>query len=218
MEEKQDNNPMLPYSSEVIKDREEEQKEDRCCFHFWCWFFQIGVWIFLLGSILLVYFEISIYKITFGFFGFFYFIYIILELCSPTRTFLKNKNVKEGLKETLRKYIKTAPEIEFYGRSYHVKSRWVTRRDSDGRTYTELEEEEFTTYAENYNIPYYSSRDVSGLFRLNCEKNTAKKKCYIKLELGEEIKFADTISYLDRENEKKNLMKGMSIEMKNIPL
>ena len=124
-----------------------------------------------------------------------------MELFSPIRTFLKNKNIKEGLKETLRKYITAAPKIEFYGRSYHTIHRDVHKIDDEfGK---ETEEEEVTTNNETYNMPYYSARDISGLFRLNCEKDDAKKKCFVKLELSEEINLADTISYLDWENEKR---------------
>ena len=114
MEAQRDYKQMPPCSSEVIKNEGEQQKDNRCiscCYHFCCWFFQIGVWGFLIASIILVYFDNSIYAITFPSFGLFYIIYIILELCSPIRTFLKNKNIKEGLKETLRKYITAAPKI-----------------------------------------------------------------------------------------------------------
>ena len=46
-------------------------------------------------------------------------------------------------------------------------------------------------------MPYYSARDVSGLFTLNPEKKDIKKKPYIRLELEEEISFADEISFYD---------------------
>ena len=48
-------------------------------------------------------------------------------------------------------------------------------------------------------MPYYSARDVSGLFYLNCDEAIVKKKMYIKLELNDEINFADEISYMDYE-------------------
>jgi hypothetical protein len=55
------------------------------------------------------------------------------------------------------------------------------------------------TYSESYSLPYYSARDVSGLFYINCDEAYIKKKLYIKLELKEEINFADEISYMDYE-------------------
>ena len=51
-------------------------------------------------------------------------------------------------------------------------------------------------------MPYYSSRDISGLFILNCQKEVVQNKAYIQLELLEEINFADNISYMDYENVK----------------
>jgi hypothetical protein len=48
-------------------------------------------------------------------------------------------------------------------------------------------------------MPYYSMRDVSGLFYLNCDEAYVKKKFYIKLRLNEEINFADEISYMNYE-------------------
>ena len=199
MEVQQDYKRMPPYSSEVIKKEGEEKKDSRCCYHFWHWFFQIGVWAFLIASIILVYFDNSIYIGTFIGFGLFYLIYIILELCSPTRTFLKNKNIKEGLKEILIKYITTAPEIKFYGDSYHYETEIETRDDGS----ISSREIHVTTHEETYRLPFYSARDVSCLFNLNSEKEDVKKKCYIKLELSEEINLADTISYLDWENDKR---------------
>ena len=49
---------------------------------------------------------------------------------------------------------------------------------------------------------YYSSRDVSGLFRLNYDKSTVRDKYYVKLELIKNIDFADPVSYSDFEKEK----------------
>ena len=48
-------------------------------------------------------------------------------------------------------------------------------------------------------MPYYSSRDVSGLFVLNCDKELVKNKSFIQLQLLNEINFADSISYMDYE-------------------
>ena len=44
---------------------------------------------------------------------------------------------------------------------------------------------------------YYSSRDVSGLFRLNYDKSTVRDKYYVKLELIKQYDFADSVSYSD---------------------
>ena len=106
---------MTPYSSEIRKE-EEEQGDDschRCCHHFWCWFFQIGVWGFLIASIILFYYDHFLYIATFLFFGLFYIIYIILECCSTTEKFLSHKNIKENLKEILKKYIRQLLKLNF---------------------------------------------------------------------------------------------------------
>lgn len=62
--------------------------------------------------------------------------------------------------------------------------------------------EKVTTYKDTYTLPYYSERDVSGLFYLNCNMAYVRRKCYIKLNLEKEINFADEISCMDYENEK----------------
>ena len=48
------------------------------------------------------------------------------------------------------------------------------------------------SYKETYLFPYYSERDVSGLFYLEC--NSPEKKHYIQLDIDTEINFADAIS------------------------
>ena len=46
-------------------------------------------------------------------------------------------------------------------------------------------------------MTYYSSRDISGPFLLNCDERTVNQKNYIKLELNDEINFADSFSTSD---------------------
>ena len=46
-------------------------------------------------------------------------------------------------------------------------------------------------------LPYYSARDVSGLFLLDIAKENASQKAFIKLHLQKEVNFADSISYSD---------------------
>lgn len=55
------------------------------------------------------------------------------------------------------------------------------------------------TWKEDCYLPYYSSRDVSGLFQLNKSEGQSKGKSYIKLILVPEINFADEVSYMDYE-------------------
>ena len=57
-----------------------------------------------------------------------------------------------------------------------------------------------TTWRETVTFPYYSARDVSGLFQLNKSREAAMGKVYVKLELTPEINFADELTYMDYEN------------------
>ena len=60
------------------------------------------------------------------------------------------------------------------------------------------------TWSETVFFPYYSARDVSGLFQLNNSREQAMGKVYIKLEINPEINFADEVSYMDYENFRNN--------------
>ena len=91
----------------------------------------------------------------------------------------------------MQRLFSTHPEIIFHCECYHYRYR-PTR---EGRS----TKERVTTYREDYSLPYYSSRDVSGLFILNCDKELVKNKSFIQLELENEINFADSISYMDYE-------------------
>ena len=74
-------------------------------------------------------------------------------------------------------------------------------------------------------MPYYSARDISGLFQLNYDPIFLKGKSLIKLELFQDINFADPITYYDyeifrskfyRENRWKDRYMDFS-EERNIP-
>ena len=74
-------------------------------------------------------------------------------------------------------------------------------RKSVGRkTRTRTRTRKVVTHRETVTFPYYSCRDVSGLFQLKNSREEAMGKTYIKLELLEEINFADSVSYMDYEN------------------
>jgi hypothetical protein len=51
-------------------------------------------------------------------------------------------------------------------------------------------------------MSYYSSRDVSGIFLLNCDEANINKKQYIKLELTDQIDFADSATVTDYQIQK----------------
>ena len=175
------------------------QVEDNCCYHAICWIFQITSWATLIVSI------IYAIKGSAGFFAAFgttYLVYIILEFCSPTSKYLCNKTSDQGIYQKMGAHFQTPPVITFHCECYHYETRIHYRTNSDGKRESYTTTERVTTYRETYNLPYYSERDVSGLFYLNCDKAMVEKKFYIKLELVEEINFADAISIYDYEESK----------------
>lgn len=92
---------------------------------------------------------------------------------------------------------KRAPTITFDARCYHYETRHYTTRDKDGHVHHRTERVRIDTHHESMNLPYYSAKDVSGLFLLDIDRAAASKKAFIKLHLKKEINFADAISYMD---------------------
>lgn len=179
------------------------QTEHNCCWKAGCWIFQILCWVSLVGS-LIMYIKDPEAVGVFSSFGFCYLVYIILEFCSPTSRYLCNKSSDSGMYEKMGRNFQTPPEIRFHCECYHYETRHHTRTNKDGKTEHYTTRERVTTYTETYSLPYYSERDVSGLFYLNCDRAYVEKKFYIKLELKEEINFADAISYYDYERAKRH--------------
>lgn len=119
-----------------------------------------------------------------------YIIYLVLEFCSSSCSYLVHKSSAEGIYQKMQRIFSTHPEIIFHCENYHYEYRGQGRNNSKVKV---------TTYREDYSMPYYSARDISGLFVLNCDRNIVKNKAYIQLELIEEINFADNITYMDYE-------------------
>ena len=192
--------PQTPETTE-----NEENGNESCCFRVFCWIFQILVWISIIISIVLCSLIREAPPFCLGFYGFFFLIYAILELCSPICTYLCIKESGEEIPEKMRKIFKSNPNISLHYEAYHYETRTETTTDEDGNETTTTYEEKETTFRESFSIPYYSSRDVSGLFYLNSNKDLSSKRIFIKLTIkGYEINFADTISYMDYELYKKN--------------
>ena len=182
-----------------------EQKEHNCLFHFSCWFFQIAVWIGIgVDIFLLIKYQNEEIEIGAGGLGFCYLIYLILEFCSPTSKYLCHKSSDQGMYQKMGIHFRTPPEIKFHCECYHYETIHYTTRDKDGKVQHHTRTEKRVTYSETYDFKYYSERDVSGLFYLNCDKAHIQRKHYIKLELKEEINFADAISYMDYEYAKED--------------
>lgn len=121
-----------------------------------------------------------------------YLLYIIFEFRSSTYKFLNNIKSSESLYEEIGKLFKTPPVINMRINCYHYYSQKKRYRN--------------VIYSEHLDLPYYSCKDVSGLFHLNLEKVDEKKKRFIKLNLIDEINFADAISYSDYKVQKEFLI------------
>ena len=176
-----------------------DQIERKTIYDYLCWVFQIGVWLsFVLVIILAIAGAEAKNSVAF-IFGFFYLVYICLEFFSPTSKYLCNKRTSEGIYEKMGIFFRTPPEINFFCECYHYEIR-----HHRGKGKSRTTKEKIVTYSENYSLPYYSERDVSGLFYLNCDKAYVERKHFIKLNLKEEINFADAISYMDYKIEREN--------------
>ena len=178
-----------------------EQKEHnfywKCC----CWFLQILDWVLLLTLIIVLIQRSKIAPKISIVFGLIHFIYIIIEIFSPTGKYICHKSSDEDMYQKMGQYFRTPPKIIFYCECYHNEEIKYTTKDKLGRVQQHTRTEKVVTFSDKYDMPYYSERDVSGLFYLNCDKAIAQKKIYIKLKVKEEINFADPISIMDYQNE-----------------
>ena len=130
-----------------------------------------------------------------------------MEFCSSTSKYLRNKKTGQEMYETMGTFFSAPPSIIFDCQCYHYDIVHYSTRDNKGNERHHTRHEKVITYSESYYMPYYSARDVSGLFYLNCDEAYIKKKMYITLELKEEINFADNISYMDYEYYKEQFWK-----------
>ena len=174
-----------------------------------CWFFTFTTWISLFISIYLYNLEYKYENSNFFYILLIisYLTYLILEFCSSTSKYLRNKKTGQEMYETMGTFFRSPPSIIFDCQCYHYEIVHYSTRDSKGNEHYHTRHDKVVTYTESYSMPFYSARDVSGLFYLNCDEAFVKKKLYIKLELQEEINFADEISYLDYEIYKEEFWK-----------
>ena len=191
----------------------QKEKEEMTCISKVCWWLQIFLWF---GGLLLLYFDAyeirSKYSkretmtiqflLTLIFEILLYICYIICQFFSPTFSYLLHKKSDVKLFDKMKQLFNSPPKIEFVCINYHYETRTVTTYDSKGNASTRTETVMVITRQTSKIFNYYSSRDVSGLFRLNYDKSTVRDKYYVKLELIKNIDFADPVSYSDFEKEK----------------
>ena len=194
-----------------------EQRRKRCkaAVNFFCWPLSLGVW-GLIG-----YLNVYVYFFNYGnikekemwpfFFalGYVYFFYLVFEFLTFISNYKYYKRTKEGIKQKMQKIFVTRPEIIFHAECYHYEKRTVYELDDDGIRQPRTENVKVVTHTESEHFHYCSVRDVSGLLNLKCDKAQIKRKCYIKLQLKEEINFADAITIADYERQKTSFQDRM---------
>ena len=138
-----------------------------------------------------------------------YVLFLASQFTSTTFSLLRHKTTEMGIKNIMAHLVQTPPTIEFYCECYHysnVRSPFSPpprkgggRKRSGGKHHSRNRRRKIVTWRETVYFPYYSARDVSGLFELNKDRDATMNKVYIKLELIPEINFADELSYMDYE-------------------
>ena len=178
-----------------------DQKEHNFYWKCSCWFFQVVDWAMLIVAIIV---SLYIKKFTIHIIIAFivvHIIYILLEIISPISKYLCHKSSSKGMYDNMLRNFRAYPIIHFYGKCYHNEIKYYTTTDKFGKIHQHTKTVQVVTNEPEYKMPYYSERDVSGLFYLNCDRAIIKRKAYIKLKLKEEINFADPISFMDYQNE-----------------
>jgi hypothetical protein len=116
-----------------------------------------------------------------------------------------NKSGNKRRRGKKREGSKISGVIDLSGRVFNKINNFannVNQPEPEEFEFNKIRNEAYTrivTWKEDCYLPYYSSRDVSGLFQLNKSEGQSKGKSYIKLTLVPEINFADEISYMDYE-------------------
>ena len=119
---------------------------------------------FILWALIILGILFSKIYVIYIFLAIIYLLYIIFELRSSTYRFLNNIKSSESLYEEVGKLFKTPPVIYMRINCYHYYTSRVRNKNKT------------VVYSENLDLPYYSCKDVSGLFHLNLENADEKKK------------------------------------------
>ena len=189
--------------------------KDSTCFIVFSWIVQILVWISLILTIYFFVADISA-KLTFLIiFIASYIAYFALEFCSNVFRYISAKTTESGICQKMGSYYRAYPVFKFYCECYHYELRKRRVRSKKGRTRTVTKRVRVTTHRETYNFPYYSERDVSGLFYLDCDTALVNRKYFIQLDIYDEINFADAISYMDYEAAKDRFWRRNRFRDKN---
>ena len=128
-----------------------------------------------------------------------YILYLIIELTSHTGRFLLNKSSTNFIYNKLKEIFSSAPTFKLSCECYHYEKGIEERKDNNGHIIKVEVTNRITTYRCSEFFPYYSFRDISGLFKIDLNSDVLRNKNYIKLDIDTKIGFADTISCSDYE-------------------
>ena len=175
-------------------------KSDEKYFSIAGWILQTGTWLLLILFLVLHKTVLLIICILA------YLLYLIIEFLSPTSSYLCNKSSHDGMYEKMKEYFHTPPEIRWHLECFHYEYHKHTNVNAGAGVGVEhyTSKEKVVTHSEDLNMSYYSARDISGMFVLNCDEALLKRKCYIKLELIAKIDFADPATVRDYQYQKLN--------------
>ena len=175
-------------------------KSDEKYFSIAGWILQTGTWLLLILFLVLHKTVLLIICILA------YLLYLIIEFISPTSSYLCNKSSHDGMYEKMKEYFHTPPEIRWHLECFHYENHEHTKVSAGTGVGVEhyTSKEKVVTHSEDLNMSYYSARDISGMFVLNCDEALLKRKCYIKLELIAKIDFADPATVRDYQYQKLN--------------
>ena len=98
------------------------------------------------------------------------------------------------------------PKIRFDCVCYHFETFTQNYTDSQGRTQTRTVTVRVNSHYDSFDVPYHSTRDISGPFVLDVEKANLNKKYLIKLQLNLIIDWADGVSVSDYEKYKSDFV------------
>lgn len=198
----------------VIEPQNPKNRAETYIFTIICWLLTLCIWAIIISIIYLYipdpeitvdnfykYFHMYPIKKTlkkvFKYGGIFiYILYFIVEMCSPTYTFLRRKK-KLNINEQMIKIFNARPTYYFKFKKNNIS------------------EEDNSNFPPKYYFHYYSCRDVSGLFVLNANKKNINKKSYIMLEIIKEIRFAQDNSRSDYEKEKQKFIDEKKVNINN---
>ena len=131
-------------------------------------------------------------------FGILYIIYLFVEFTSDTFSFVRNIRYDQSMYDYMKELYQQHPYIIFCCELFHYENHTYITKDQHGKIIsTRTERKKATSKTNEYNMPYYSCKDVSGLFNLDIQAAKNAKKPLIKIYLKYEINFADEISYYD---------------------